>query len=210
MSEEEVDRIINEGRKIWATVEQTAGGKTTQWDVADSLVGETGEKLLDWNAQFKDYPKPLQNKILRALKDLSQNPNYSKITINQRIDRIVEKLHGQGAGFVDQTGRKYRPKPLTEEMIKKDFLDVMTGEQIYNMVRSDIPIGQSKGSWAGLEEAAKQASLYMSGFGIPGLRYQAGSLSGKPTTKVWNADRTRNYVIWDQKLLDKMERKAEF
>jgi len=86
----------------------------------------------------------------------------------------------------------------------------MTGEQIYNMIRSDIPIDVSKGSWAGIEAAAKAASLYLGDFGIQGLRYQAGSLSGKSTTAVWNAKRTRNYVIWDKKLLDKMERKVEF
>jgi len=209
MSKVEVDRIIKEGRKIWDTVTQTAGGKTTQWDIADSLVGKTGEKLLDWNAKFKDYPKSLQNKVLKALQDLSRNPNYSKVTLNQRIDRIMEKLHGKGVGF-EVSGRKYRPKPLTQEMIRRDFLDTMTGEDIYNMIRSDIPIGVSKGSWEGLEAAAKAASLYLSNFGISGLRYQAGSLSGKPTTAVWNAKRTRNYVIWDQKLLDKMEKKVEF
>jgi len=209
MSKAEVDRIIKTGRKIWATVTQTSGGKTTQWDIADSLVGKTGEKLLDWNAKFKDYPKSMQNKILKALQDLSRNPEYSKVTLNQRIDRIMEKLHGKGVGF-EVSGRKYRPKPLTQEMIRRDFLDTMTGEDIYNMIRSDIPIGVSKGSWEGIEAAAKAASLYLGNFGISGLRYQAGSLSGQKTTAVWNAKRTRNYVIWDQNLLDKMERKVEF
>ena len=83
----------------------------------------------------------------------------------------------------------------------------MTGEDIYNLIRTDIPIGDiSKGTWIGINEARKQASLWLGKFGLDGLRYQSGTLSGVKAVRKWDADVTRNYVIWSQKLLDKMER----
>jgi hypothetical protein len=215
MSKSEVDRIIKVGREIWDTVKQTAGGKTTQWDLSDSLIGKKGDKLLDWHVLFKHHPKATQNKIIKALQDLSRNPNYSKVTLNQRIDRIMNKLHGRNAlgsravGFKVE-GRKYRPAPLTEEMIRLDFLDEMTGEEIYNKILNDIPISQSKGSWVGILEAQKTTSLYLGDWGIPGLRYTAGTLSGRPANRKWNADITRNYVLWDQDILNLMTKLAEY
>jgi len=215
MSKSEVDRMIKVGREIWDTVKQTAGGKTMQWDVSDALIGKKGDKLLDWHVQFKNHPKATRDKVISALKELSRNPNYSKVTIHQRIDTIMNKLHGRNAlgsravGFkVD--GRKYRPAPLTEEMIRLDFLDEMTGEEIYNKILNDIPVSKSKGSWAGILEAQKATSLHLGEFGVPGLRYTAGTLSGRPANRKWNADITRNYVLWDQDILNLMTKLAEY
>ena len=215
MSKSEVDRMIKVGREIWDTVQQTAGGKTTQWDLSDALIGKKGDKLLDWHVQFKNHPKATRDKVIKALKDLSRNPNYSKVTIHQRIDDIMNRLHGRNAlgsravGF-KMGGRKYRPKPLTEEMIRREFLDEMTGEEIYNKILNDIPVSKSKGSWAGILEAQKATSLYLGDWGIPGLRYTAGTLSGRPANRKWNADITRNYVLWDQDILNLMTKLAEY
>ena len=74
------------------------------------------------------------------------------------------------------------------------------------MIRRDIPTAQSKGTWEGLGQAQKAASLYLEKHGLDGLSYESGTLSGVQPTRIWNSDVTRNYVIWSQKLLDQMER----
>jgi len=95
-------------------------------------------------------------------------------------------------------------------MIRLDFLDEMTGEEIYNKILNDIPVSKSKGSWAGILEAQKATSLHLGEFGVPGLRYTAGTLSGRPANRKWNADITRNYVLWDQDILNLMTKLAEY
>jgi len=123
-----------------------------------------------------------------------------------RLDDVLETIHSGGTRFRTATGEKYLPKPLTEEMIRRDALNLMTGEDIYNLIRRDIPTAQSKGTWKGLEQANKAASLHLGEHGLDGLRYQANTLMGKKAAGTWDADVTRNYVIWSQKLLDQMER----
>ncbi len=209
--EEEVDRLVAIGKDIWSQVVQTKGGSVHKWDVADELIGARGEKLLDWHVKFKDHPKEIQDKIIAALESLSTptlltGKSLQERMLRLRLDDVLETIHSGGTRFRTATGEKYLPKPLTEEMIRRDALNLMTGEDIYNLIRRDIPTAQSKGTWKGLEQANKAASLHLGEHGLDGLRYQANTLMGKKAAGTWDADVTRNYVIWSQKLLDQMER----
>ena len=212
----EIDEFIKKGDEIWKDVTRSPAGATYKYDISDDLVGKRGEKLLDWNVQFKDHPKEIQDKIIAALEALSgptllTGEALQKSLLRLRLDDALKTIHGGGTRFKTATGEKYLPKPLTEEMIRRDALDLMTGEDIYNLIRTDIPIGDiSKGTWIGINEARKQASLWLGKFGLDGLRYQSGTLSGVKAVRKWDADVTRNYVIWSQDILDQMKRIGAF
>ena len=211
LPQEEIDRLVEVGKDLWSQVVQTKGGSVHKWDVADELIGARGEKLLDWHVKFKDHPKEIQDKIIAALESLSTptlltGKSLQERMLRLRLDDVLETIHSGGTRFRTATGEKYLPKPLTEEMIRRDALNLMTGEDIYNLIRRDIPTAQSKGTWKGLEQANKAASLHLGEHGLDGLRYQANTLMGKKAAGTWDADVTRNYVIWSQKLLDQMER----
>lgn len=210
--EEDVERMVRIGKDIWSQVVQTKGGVVHKWDIADDLIGARGEKLLDWHVKFKDHPKEIQDKIIAALEAMSTPTLLTGKALQERmlrlrLDDALETIHGGGARFKTATGKKYYPEPLTDEMIRRDALDMMTGGDIYNMIRRDIPIMESKGTWVGLANAEKATSLHLGEHGLDGLRYDAGTLrSGVKAAGKWDADVTRNYVIWSQKLLDQMKR----
>jgi len=200
----QIDKMIKKGDAIWKDVKFMEGGVVHKWDIADDLIGARGEKLLNWHVKFKDHPKAIQDKIIAALKALSGQ----KRTVRQQVDEALEVIAGNPShrSFKTASGRRYVPEPLTKQMIRRDALDLMTGEDIYNLIRRDIPTAQSKGTWEGLGQAQKAASLYLEKHGLDGLSYESGTLSGVRPTGIWNSDVTRNYVIWSQKLLDQMER----
>jgi len=207
----QIDKIIKKGDDIWKDVKFMEGGVVHKWDIADDLVGARGEKLLNWHVKFKDHPKEIQDKIIAALEALSTPTLLTGKALQERLlrlrlDDVLETIHGSGTRFKTAKGEKYVPKPLTEEMIRRDALDLMTGEDIYNLIRRDIPTAQSKGTWVGLGQAQKATSLHLGEHGLDGLSYEARSLSGVKPTGIWNSDVDRNYVIWSQKLLDQMKR----
>ena len=206
----QIDKIIKKGDAIWKDVKFMEGGVVHKWDIADDLIGARGEKLLDWHVKFKDHPKEIQDKIIAALKALSTPTLLTGKALQERLLRLrlddaLETIHGGGRRFKTAKGEKYEPKPLTEEMIRRDALDLMTGEDIYNLIRNDIPTPESKGTWVGLGQAQKATSLHLGKHGLDGLRYDSGTLSGRKAVGTWDADVTRNYVIWSQKLLDQMK-----
>jgi hypothetical protein len=185
LPQEEIDRLVEVGKDLWSQVVQTKGGSVHKWDVADELIGARGEKLLDWHVKFKDHPKELQDKIRSALAAV-QGPK----TTSQKIVKNFKSPQN---------------------------LDDMTGQHIYNKLMADVPVTHKKWPMAGwsltrdyldnMTARQKAASLHLEKFGINGLRYDAGTLTGgKKAAGTWDADVTRNYVIWSQKLLDQMKR----
>ena len=199
LPQEEIDRLVEVGKDLWSQVVQTKGGSVHKWDVADELIGARGEKLLDWHVKFKDHPKEIQDKIRAALIAV-QGPK----TTSQKVDEAIAALDG------------YNTSPRLTDKLPQN-LDDMTGQQIYNRLAEDVSVTHKKWPMAGwslprdyldnMTARQNAASIQLEKFGINGLRYDAGTLTGgKKAAGTWDADVTRNYVIWSQKLLDQMER----
>ena len=199
LPQEEIDRLVEVGKDLWSQVVQTKGGSVHKWDVADELIGARGEKLLDWHVKFKDHPKEIQDKIRAALIAV-QGPK----TTSQKVDEAIAALDG------------FNTSPRLTDKLPQN-LDDMTGQQIYNKLAEDVPVTHKKWPMAGwsltrdyldnMTARQKAASIHLEKFGINGLRYDAGTLTGGvKAAGTWDADVTRNYVIWSQKLLDQMER----
>ena len=181
-----IDRRVAMGKKIWKEVVQTKGGVVHKWDLADDLIGPRGEKLLDWHVKFKDHPKEIQQKIIAALESLQLKEKI----IFHRSAPWWKKPTWEGRGI--------------------DTLNRMDGEDIYRLISNYIPTKLKKGTWKGLKEADKATSLFLGEHGLDGLRYQANTLAGPKAEGTWDADVTRNYVIWNQKLLDQMKKLGVF
>ena len=180
LPEEEVDRLVAIGKDIWSQVVQTKGGVVHKWDVEDDLIGPRGEKLLDWNVQVKDHPKEIQDKIRAALKD---------------VNLVI--------------------RGLPVRLMKEKTIDNLTGQKVYDLIRHGLYTTHrlmqntkviSRRKHINNPDFDKSTSLHLEKYGLDGLRYQANTVAGPKAVGTWDADVTRNYVIWSQKLLDQMKK----
>jgi hypothetical protein len=139
---------------------------------------EYDEKVKNAGALYKlDIPDDVAPKLLDWDKPLSEQSKYVKSKISGTVNDFAKKY------YPGESGIKY-------------VWDKFTGERFYNSgeIWADL---QDSGviSW---HDGSKGVSEYLASIGIPGNKYFDGSSRNKN-------EGTRNYVIWDQDVLDRVK-----
>ena len=177
-------------------IEKTGGGSHLKVDIADEIIGERGDKLMDWYVTLNDHPAEVQKKIIEAIRSSTISKSGRHIPDSEILDMWGTTNGGKIYDALSNNFRRKQPPG---------------GQSFLNKIRdiyADGSLGKS------LVNTDKLASEALQEAGIVGTRFQSGTLTfqNADIVKTWAKpdNISMNLVIWDQKVLDNMKYLGEF
>jgi hypothetical protein len=173
-------------------------------------------RYMDWDAPLKDQPQSVKD----ALKRISVPPTQVEDLPREELIRMLQRVDPNGtysdADNLAEFGDVATTKELREAAKQIDLQDYLnqnaprwsggeTGESLYHWLTTKFGGGGFEGS----NEAQRKASEALRDAGIPGLRYldrtsrDARARAVTPNWRTYDGERTRNFVTWDQGVLDR-------
>ena len=193
----DIDAELPELREIAKRQDGTDAGAMMQRDIAklEALQKKGGLSPSDGNLYKHDLPDEDIARYLDWDKPLSEQPESVRAALEQT--GVLAEMRAKSAvsmsGFDEKLAALGKPPHFGDGKIR-DY----SGQEIYNAMVERAKGLDGTGSPVDFDAAYRQGSEALGNAGIPGLQYYDGMSRNA-------GEGTRNYVTWDQGVLDRMK-----